>query len=123
MRQEKFDNTKSGFESDDIKYAFENNGLADKLDIIDIIVAEVCGANDEDSWYWIMKMKDGTFAWAKGSCDYTGWDCRSSADFYSGFPTSFEAWEAVKLSEYEKRQGIKKSLFLQLTEESPFALL
>jgi len=122
MRDVKFDSTKTSYENDDIAYAFEYNWLADKLPLIDVIVAEVCGANDECGWYWILKLKDGTFAWAEGSCDYTGWDCQSGAQFNDGFKTADEALEALEISDYESRKGIKENLKGQLEDKIPFAM-
>lgn len=119
MRTEKFDS--KGF-GDDIRYAFNENSLSEKLDLIDVIVAEVCGENDEYEWYWILQMKDGTFSWAKGGCDYTGWDCRSSAEIKEGFKTPEEAIEALELAEFEHRKSIKKVLLKQIKSEMPFAL-
>jgi len=122
MRTEKFDNTKGSWESDDIKYAFECNSLSERLNDIDVIVAEVCGENDGVDWYWILQMKDGTFSWATGGCDYTGWDCQSSADIKDGFKTPQEAIEAVGVvAEYDKRD-IKGTLLKQINEEIPFAI-
>ena len=122
MRNIKYDNTKSSYDNDDIKYAFECNGLSDKLQLIDVIVAEVCGANDEDSWYWILQLKDGSFAWAEGSCDYTGWDCQSDAQFNDGFETAKEALSGLEITDYERRSNIKWCLEMQIEEKIPFAI-
>lgn len=43
MRTEKYNKEEGG---DDIGYAFDCNGLAQNLDEIASIVAEVCGEND-----------------------------------------------------------------------------
>lgn len=124
MRQEKFDNSKEAYDSDDIKYAFEYNGLASHLGEIDVIVAEVCGANDEDNWYWILQMKDGSFKWAEGGCDYTGWDCQSHASISDSFKTPQEAVEALPVSEYDSKPAgqVKRCLYGQLNDEVPFAI-
>jgi hypothetical protein len=37
------------------------------------------GENDEDGWRWILGLNDGRIVYLYGSCDYTGWDCRSGA--------------------------------------------
>lgn len=122
MRTVKFDNTKNNYDSDDIKYAFGNNGLTNRLKDIDVIVAEVCGQNDDDDWYWILQLKDGSFAWAVGGCDYTGWDCQSSCDLKDGFSTPQEAIDDLKLSTYESRENIKLCLEKQIKDELPFAM-
>lgn len=123
MRTEKFDNNKDAWDSDDIKYAFQCNGLSGHLPDIDVIVAEVCGANDEDNWYWILQMKDGSFKWAEGGCDYTGWDCQSHATISNPYNTAQEAVAALPISEYDNKpaEQIKKCLLAQLNDELPFA--
>lgn len=121
MRKEKFDSTKNFREADDIMQAFMSNGLKHELENIDVIVAEVCGQNDGDDWYWILQMKDGTFAHAQGGCDYTGWVCRSNAQITKDFKTAQEALDHLKMGEYETRKGIKENLLCQLNDEQPFA--
>lgn len=122
MRTAKFNANKDSYENDDLKYALEYNCLLEKLGLVDVIVAEVCGENDGAHWYWILQMRDGTFAWAEGSCDYTGWDCQSNAIFVDGFKTPEEAIDNLKVSEYEDRKNIKKCLLAQIKEELPFAI-
>ena len=124
MRNEPFDNTKPGYETDDIKYAFEHNGLASRLNDIAVIVAEVPGENDGYKWYWILQMKDGTFSAAEGGCDYTGWDCRSHATITDGFKTPEEAVESIEIDEWDSREAsvIKSCLLRQLAGSLPFAV-
>lgn len=122
MRTEKYNKQDDNYYGDDIAYAFECNSLGDRLKDIDVIVAEVCGANDENSWYWILQMKDGTFSWAEGSCDYTGWDCQSSAQINDGFKTVEDAIEAVCVIQYDNRKNIKSCLLKQIKDELPFAI-
>ena len=52
------------------------------------------GENDEYGWYWILQMKNGLFAFARGCCDYTGWDCQSSARIKENFKSPEEAIDA-----------------------------
>lgn len=118
MRTEKY----TSDSNDDIQYAFIDNQLHNELATIDVIVAEVCGENDEYSWYWILQLKDGSFAWAEGSCDYTGWGCGSDAQFHGGFSTAREALADMKISAYEHRKSIRECLELQIEEKMPFAL-
>lgn len=122
MRSVKFNYKKPSYENDDIASAFGHNGLNDRLKEIDVIVAEVCGENDSYPWYWILKMQNGTFSWATGNCDYTGWDCQSSAEIYDKFKTADKALEDLKIFKFEHRKGIKENLKSQLDEEAPFAL-
>lgn len=48
-------------------------------DDIERVLAVHVGENDGDDWRWVMKLKDGRFAFVQGGCDYTGWDCQSWA--------------------------------------------
>lgn len=118
MRTEKYNSQDYG---DDIRSAFNNNGLNTELGFIDVIVAEVCGENDGFDWYWILQMRDGSFAWAKGGCDYTGWSCQSSADFNGGFKSPEEAIEKIDTG-YDSRKNIKELLLKQIKGEIPFAI-
>lgn len=61
----------------DLRAACGENGI-DSSDI-EAVLLEITGENDERDWHWIVKTKAG-FAYITGGCDYTGWDCRSSAD-------------------------------------------
>lgn len=38
------------------------------------------GENDGDDWRWIFTLNNGRFVFLQGGCDYTGWDCQSSAN-------------------------------------------
>lgn len=122
MRTEKFKANKGGDDNDDLKYAFDCNGLSEKLGLVDVIVAEVCGENDGASWYWVLQMCDGSFAWATGGCDCTGWDCKSNAEIHEGFKTPVEAIENIKVENYDSRKNIRVCLQKQINEEMPFAL-
>lgn len=46
-------------------------------DVVEII-AMVDGANDEEDWVGVFRLKDGRFCLAYGGCDYTGWDCQAN---------------------------------------------
>lgn len=39
------------------------------------------GENDGESWVWFVAFDDVGY-FAEGWCDYTGWDCRSSLEWY-----------------------------------------
>ncbi len=122
MRTVKFDSKAKLYEMDDIGYACSHNGEIDLLNNIDILLAEVCGANDEYNWYWIIQTKNNKFVWASGGCDYTGWDCRSNLDVSKQFDTIEECMSDFKLSDYEPRKNVKECLQAQLDETLPFAI-
>ncbi len=56
----------------------ENPQSFDVLDI-DKVLAVREGENDGEDWHWILKLKDKRYCYLTGGCDYTGWDCQSSA--------------------------------------------
>ena len=63
---------------DDLVSAMENNLTFFGLDEIQEICAVVEGENDGPDWHWILLLKDGSYKYLTGGCDYTGWDCQSS---------------------------------------------
>lgn len=87
-------------------------------DVVDMKAA-IPGHNDEDSWYWICELRDGRFFLVTASCDYTGWDCRSSCDCIEG-ASAIDCANKV-IEQYSKR-GIKEQLILQLQGKQPFGL-
>lgn len=64
----------------DLVGCLENNPQAFGLDDIAQVLAVHEGENEGDNWRWILRLNDGRFAFLQGGCDYTGWDCQSSAD-------------------------------------------
>src|ERR1039458_5265100 len=104
----------------DLESAVEYNGGLD-LKQVDSVVAAVYGENDGANWYWILKMKDGTFGLGEGGCDYTGWDCQS----WFGFTSAKTAKAAVKLAPVEEdrwssKRKIRSCLQKQLDGKQPF---
>lgn len=58
----------------DLHSAIRHNPAPFEYSDIEKILAEIEGEQDGDDWHWILKLKDGQFAYAFGGCDYTGWD-------------------------------------------------
>ena len=79
----------------DLQAACDHNSI-DATDIVGIEL-EITGQNDEAYWHWIVKTTVG-FAYIAGGCDYTGWDCKSSADRIDA-PTMAEALALVPQDE------------------------
>jgi len=46
---------------------------------IDKVLAVYQGEGDERDWVWILRLIDKRMVYLQGGCDYTGWDCQSSA--------------------------------------------
>lgn len=106
---------------DDLKYAFGyNQPQPFKLEDIDDILACIAGHNDEDSWYWIVKLKDDRFFLIRAGCDYTGWDCQSHCDCEEG--KTAEDCAGLKLSEYEQRKNLNQQLLAQLLGTQPYGV-
>lgn len=55
----------------------EINLTAPLLADISEVIAAVNGENDGAEWVGVVRLQDGRFCVAEGSCDYTGWDCRA----------------------------------------------
>ena len=51
-------------------------GTVLRSDIAEVL-GSVNGENDAYSWACLVRLNDGRFCAASGSCDYTGWDCRA----------------------------------------------
>lgn len=70
----------------DLQTCLEYNPQDFVFEDIKDVLAVIEGANDEANWHWILELKKefegGTFAYLEGGCDYTGWDCRSSASSF-----------------------------------------
>lgn len=108
-------------ENDDLWSALECNpinGLTEET--IEDIVAEVPGHNDDDNWWWILKIKDKGFLLLSGWCDYTGWDCQSGVEEHGYYMTPLEAAYQSPLEEEYTKRNIQLELFNQVKEISPF---
>jgi hypothetical protein len=66
------------------------------------------GENEEEDWRWILRLNDGQFVALQGGCDYTGWDCQSSASS-TRYPTIAEA-----LGHFKDQTDVWASLDRQL---------
>lgn len=105
----------------DLESAVEFNGGLNLHDVLGIRAA-VYGENDEADWYWIIKMKDGTWGLGQGGCDYTGWDCQSNFNF----TPAKTMWEALKLApEKEEWRGrkIRTALTKQIRGVEAFGVI
>lgn len=47
-----------------------------RIEDVAYVLAEITGENDGPDWHWIIAMKDHTYAYVTGGCDYTGWGCQ-----------------------------------------------
>ena len=81
----------------DLKAACEHNGI-ESADIAGIEL-EITGQNDEADWHWIVRTAAG-FAYITGGCDYTGWNCRSSAERFDALTMA----EALALVPQDQRR-------------------
>lgn len=65
------------------------------------------GANDESSWVWEVGFEDDTWWKLIGGCDYTGWDCQSSAEWIQ-IENKFARYKEslVEVAEYKKGLGL-----------------
>lgn len=106
-------NPQDGFTTNDIKH----------------VHAAVYGENDGADWYWIAEMNDGRIFLISGGCDYTGWDCQSSA--HSELVDSKEAaveladkWQKADNADYGNDQRkIAEALRNQIDGKQPFGTI
>lgn len=87
----------------------QDNGFS--LDDVAYVEAAAFGEGDGPDYYWLMSMKDHTYAVVYGGCDYTGWDCQSYAESEI-FPTKKTAIDS--LPESTSNRLIKQSIQEQL---------
>lgn len=87
-----------------------------RLEDVAYVLAALMGENDGPSYYWIVAMKDRTYAYVTGGCDYTGWDCQSggSAEILVSLR------EALSAAEKDGGAEIRKLLERQLTGKNSF---
>lgn len=87
------------------------------VDDIDRVLAVYEGENDGYSWRWILKLKRtrNKYVFLQGWCDYTGWECQSSA--FSEFEsTALKAAQHAldQSSSSENAQHIRRDLNYQI---------
>ena len=101
----------------DLSYAVEYNDVQPfRLEDVAYVLAALMGENDGPDYHWIIAMRDHTYAYVSGGCDYTGWDCNSNANAQI-FVSLKEALSAV---EKDASVDIRKLLTRQLTGENSF---
>lgn len=105
----------------DLKAYLQYNEDIFTLEDIANIHAEVPGHNDEDNWYWIIELIDGSFALTNAWCDYTGWDCQSGGSSQKTNTAEEAAFLAPEREEYTNRT-IRQNLLAQIRGEQPFGL-
>lgn len=101
----------------DLSYAVEYNDVAPfRLEDVAYVLAALMGENDGPDYHWIVAMKDHTYAYVTGGCDYTGWDCQSgaSAEIFISLR------EALSAAEKDASASIRGLLTRQLTGENSF---
>lgn len=96
------------------EYNDVGNGF--RLEDVAYVLAALMGENDGPDFHWIIAMKDHTYAYVSGGCDYTGWDCQSngSAEIFVSLR------EAMSAAEKSAGVDVRKLLNRQLTGENSF---
>jgi len=106
-------------EGDDLWYALDDTPQPWR-ESVEHFVAEIPGANDELSWWWVLRTKEGYYKLVSAWCDYTGWGCQSGLEDHGSFATAEDAARAAPASErYSKRQ-IMAQLLAQSQGDQPF---
>ena len=104
----------------DMRYAYEYNSpsFPFKLDEINDVLAHIPGHNDEESWYWVVQLKNGDYYLVSAWCDYTGWDCQSGAECIK----AASAEDACNKAEDHASRAIKEQLFNQVLGKQPYGV-
>lgn len=100
-----------------IGYNPQDNGF--HLEDVAYVLGAVLGENDGPDYWWLIAMRDHTYAVVNGGCDYTGWDCQSNASSEI-FPTLREALESIPEAEDYNNRKLRKSIEMQLVGELAF---
>jgi hypothetical protein len=86
------------------------------VDDIDQVLAVYEGEHDGADYHWILQLKDERYIYLCGGCDYTGWDCQSSAH-HEVILSPFDALGLVEVEDwrvYPTKDGIAARLLAQL---------
>lgn len=105
----------------DLESYLDSNTDIFTLEDIANIHAEVPGHNEDDGWYWVIELKDGSFVLTWAWCDYTGWDCQSGGESQKAESAEKAALLAPESEEYTGRK-IRANLYAQVIGEQAFGL-
>lgn len=107
----------------DIENYLASNQDQYTLEDIESVEAFIPGHNDEDKWYWIVKLKAGSYVYTEAWCDYTGWDCHSggrSVMTTNAYEAAMQAPEYIK--EYDIPRRPRQTLLDQLNGLEPYGV-
>jgi hypothetical protein len=76
------------------------------IDICDSIELEILGAKNRADWVWVVRLRNGRFAYARGGCDFTGWDCHSGICWEEAETIE----QAIRLAEEDARPVLEEML-------------
>lgn len=95
----------------DLSAACDHNDASPfRLEDVAYVLAYIQGENDGPAYHWIVAMKDHTYAYVTGGCDYTGWDCQS----YVSADITITLKEALAKAEESDRKILRGQLTGQI---------
>lgn len=94
---------------------YNNVGFKD-TDVAERLLT-IKGENDVHEWHWIVRLHDGRWAYVVGGCDYTGWDCQSSAEAHFGDTRDEAIEQAGEVWAPVFRDMLSKGDALRMTSE------
>lgn len=101
------------------KYLEGEDGFNDIVESL----ACVSGENDGPDWHYVVKLKDGKYAYIQAGCDYTGWGCQESGTSKIGDTIEEVLIEAPLTDEWNDRKTpIKQQLLDQINGKQPYGL-
>ena len=96
-------------DNEDLLQACECNNI--RYSDIEDVLLEITGENDGADWHWIVETTFGC-AYIHGGCDYTGWDCQSSAERFDADTFA----ECLRLVGQDERRVFEEMLDLDIVK-------
>ncbi len=92
----------------DLEACLQYNPQSFTIEDVNKVLAIIEGENDGPDWHWILLLNDGRYIYLRGGCDYTGWDCQSSAAHVVLEPDMPLHKAVIELKQYEDDSELLK---------------
>lgn len=79
------------------------------------------GENEGPSWHYVVKLKNGKYAYLTGWCDYTGWGCQEGGESKLA-STALKAANCAPEDEQYGHKNVRKQLIAQIKGKQPYGL-
>lgn len=102
----------------DLKQIMEYENV--KKEDVKEVLACIFGENDGPGWHYILEMKDGSYIYLTGWCDYTGWGCQDGSSSVKG-KTLDDIMDLVQDEDYGHKD-VRRQLQDQIDGKQPYGL-